>query len=100
MIHKYIDIQIRVVSYHHMCCKILGGIFMLVCRDVPCSMYCVKLSPKLRLDIELSVVKMIPSVFSGECIKALPEYVLKSCFVLIINEGLSTGSDRPERSRR
>ena len=53
---------------------------------VPCSMYCVK--PKLRLDIELSVVKMTPSVFSGEYIKALPEYVLKSCFVLIFNEGL------------
>ena len=55
---------------------------MLVCRDLPCSMYCycVKLSPKLRLDIELSVVKMTPSVFSGEYIK--------SCFVLIINEGL------------
>ena len=80
--------SVMVVSYHHMCRKILGGIFMLVCRDVPCSMYCVKLSPKLRLDIELSVVKMTPSVFSGEYIKALPEYVLKPCFVLIINEGL------------
>ena len=61
---------------------------MLVRRDVPCSMYCVKFSPKLRLDIELSVVKMTPSVFSGEYIKALPEYLLNSCFVLIINEGL------------